>query len=151
MRTFKDQQSCVWGLNLTLTTARGMRRDIGVDVFNSDAFNASLSSIEAVDIFAYLLNGQMQQRWPDLKGEALLSAFGATLEPVFAVAHDALLEEIIDFFDRLGRRELAEYYRKSLDLGRRLLAKAKTEFELLDPEQIVEILLPSAKDSAATK
>ena len=151
MRYFEDQTGHRWGVSLDLSAARAMKRDLGVDVFDSDAYNAKLVSIESVDVLAFVLKGQIEAHWPSLKPDERLTRFAEVLEPVFAMAHDTLLEATIDFFDRLGRRELAEVLRKSLAVGRLTLERAKQQIDQMDPEKLAKLLVPDLPDPTVGK
>lgn len=144
MRTFTDSTGHSWGLLIDLGTARRLRSEIGVDVFDVEALNARLSSIDAVDVFLSLLKDQAAARWsgpPKPSADEIQEKLLEAIASRFDQAHDALVAELADFFERLGRREVAELYRKTARVAEIVTARASTLLASLDPEKLAEALL----------
>lgn len=141
MRTFQDANGLSWGLAIDLATARRLRTEIGLDVFDVDALNAKLASIDAVDVFLALLKEQAAARWSAKGGGEIVELLLESLATCFDSAHDALVAELADFFEKLGRREVAELYRKTARVAEIVKAKASTVLASLDPEKLAEALL----------
>jgi len=139
MKTFTDNAGRSWTISLTIDAAKRVKGLLGVNLLELEQGDPPLLTrlgtdvILLCDVIFALVKPQAdaasvtdEQFGASLGGEAILAA------------HTAFYEELVDFFRKLGRGDLA----RAVDAQRRMIdlavARIETRIERLDLEAAVE-------------
>ncbi|HEV57106.1 MAG TPA: hypothetical protein ENN87_06360 [Phycisphaerales bacterium] len=147
MRTFADNAGRTWTITLTIDAAKRVKRLLDVNLLELEAGDPPLLTrlgtdvILLCDVIYVLIKPQADAA--GLTDEQFGAALGG--EAILA-AQTAFYEELVDFFRKLGRTDLA----RAVDAQRRLIdlavARIETRIETLDLETAISRTLgePSA-------
>lgn len=111
MKSYKDAKGVTWDLVLTVQSARKIRSRLNVDVLDNNSLAAATGDpLVCCDILWVLCEDQAATR-----GVSEDQFYVGVIEgETFEDASVALLEELADFFLRLGRRLMAQMIRQTL-------------------------------------
>jgi len=142
MKTFADNAGRTWTISLTIDAAKRVKSLLGVNLLELDAGEPPLLTrlgtdvILLCDVIYALVKPQADAA--GVTDEQFGSALGG--EAVLA-AQTAFYEELVDFFRKLGRTDLA----KAVDAQRRVIdlavARIETRIDRLDLQAAVESTL----------
>ncbi|HNQ22490.1 MAG TPA: hypothetical protein PKK06_05290 [Phycisphaerae bacterium] len=151
MKTFTDTAGRTWTLALTIDAAKRVKGLLGVNLLELDAGDPPLLTrlgtdvILLCDVIFALVKPQADA--VGVSDEQFAAALGG--DAVFA-AQTAFYEELMDFFRKLGRTDLA----KAVDAQRRMIdlavARIETRIDKLDLEAAVSKTLSEA-DGESTR
>ncbi|GMV98592.1 MAG: hypothetical protein AMXMBFR83_29410 [Phycisphaerae bacterium] len=149
MKTFNDTTGRTWTLALTIDAAKRVKSLLDVNLLELEAGDPPLLTrlgtdvILLCDVIFALVKPQA-----DAAGVSD-QEFGAALGgDVVLAAQTAFYEELVDFFRKLGRRDLA----KAVDAQRRMIdlavARIETRLDKLDLEAAIETTLGEPSTSS---
>lgn len=148
MQSFRDILGRTWTVAITVTACKQVRALVGVDLLGeADAAGKLLGdACKLVDVLYVLCRDQAMGQVSD---EDFGRSFtGETLE----TAGDALVEALIDFFQKSPRGEIL---RKIREASRELKTLSQAQLEKIDPRAEAQIyfeqLMRSAGGSASTQ
>jgi hypothetical protein len=152
MHTFRDNAGNVWSLSITVAAVKRVRGLIGVDLFalveNGFEKLGKLVSdpVDLADVLYCLLKEECDPR--RMSDED----FGRGLAgDVIGLAADAFVDELIDFFpDARARANLTKLIETGRKVKDRLLARAETLIETIDPDSEASRLIGSSGNSPAS-
>ncbi len=126
MRTFTDSAGRTWTVTLTIDAAKRVRSLLGVNLLELDAGDPPLITRLGTDVIL-LCDVVFALVKPQADAAAVSDEqFGAALGgDVILAAQTVLYEEMVDFFRKLGRRDLA----KAAQAQKRVIDLAVTAVE----------------------
>ncbi|OQB76038.1 MAG: hypothetical protein BWX88_05381 [Planctomycetes bacterium ADurb.Bin126] len=126
MRTFTDSAGRTWTVALTIDAAKRVRSLLGVNLLELDAGDPPLITRLGTDVIL-LCDVVFALVKPQADAAAVSDEqFGAALGgDVILAAQTVLYEELVDFFRKLGRRDLA----KAAQAQKRVIDLAVTAVE----------------------
>jgi hypothetical protein len=134
MHLFKDSKDATWELRITAGTVKRCAEYLGVDIGNPTSGTPSLLTRFDSDI-AFMVNVLFCVLKPKLDEKGVTDEqFAELLEgDALQAAHDAFLDELLDFFLSLRRADMAEAIRRQrqivargVEAGRTILASDRT-------------------------
>ena len=143
MKTFTDTTGRTWTIALTLDAAKRVRGLLDVNLLELDAGDPPLLTRLGTDVIL-LCDVIFALVKPQADANGITDEeFGAALggEAILA-AQTALYEELVDFFQGLGRSDLArvvDAQRRMIDLA---IARIETRIDQLDLDAAIESCLP---------
>lgn len=122
MKSFTDNLGQKWNLTLNLRDVRKLREPLGLDLFNPTHHLQVLSSLTDRIAFVFFLCESQAKEY-----EVDIDEFEERLygEGFANAASDAFLEELADFYQRLGQEDQASLTRRSI----RSMQKARSAME----------------------
>lgn len=136
MKTFKDTSDREWSLELNITAVKRVKSLLDVDLIALEVGNPPLLTrlgtdvILLCDIIYVLIKPQADQR--DVSDEQ----FGASLGGgAILAAQSALYEELVLFFQGLGRTDLAEALKTQKQIVDLAVNRIKMKIQSLDLEK----------------
>ena len=142
MRTFADNAGRTWTITLTIDAAKRVKCLLDVNLLELEAGDPPLLTRLGTDVIL-LCDVIYALVKPQADGVGLTDEqFGAALggEAILA-AQTAFYEELVDFFRKLGRGDLAravDAQRRMIDLA---IARIETRLDKLDLEAAIETTL----------
>jgi hypothetical protein len=146
MKTFTDTAGRTWTLALTIDAAKRVKSLLDVNLLELEAGDPPLLTrlgtdvILLCDVIFALVKPQADAA--GVTDEQFAAALGGD---VVLAAQTAFYEELVDFFRKLGRRDLA----KAVDAQRRMIdlavARIETRLDKLDLEAAVSETLSEAE------
>lgn len=152
MKTFTDKEGRSWQLSLTIGSAKRVRDLLGVNLLEPETGEPPLitrigtDEILLCDIIYCLCFHQAQSR--GLTDEQ----FGELLcGDVILAAQEAFYSELLDFFQKRGRRDRAAAIRKQMEVIRLSVDRAQQEIEAFEiEEQVTKAFGPLSTGSPAS-
>ena len=149
MKTFTDSAGRTWTLSLTIDAAKRVKGLLNVNLLEPEAGDPPLLTrlgtdvILLCDVVFALVKPQADAA--GVTDEQFAAALGGE---VILAAQTAFYEELVDFFRKLGRTDLA----KAVDAQRRMIDLAvrriETRIDRLDLEAAVESMLGASSTSS---
>lgn len=151
MRTFTDSAGRTWTLALTIDAAKRARDLLKVNLLELEAGSPPLLTRLGTDVIL-LCDVIYALVKPQADAAGVTDAqFGAALGgEVILAAQTAFYEELVDFFRKLGRSDLAKAVaaqRKMIDLA---VQRIETRIDRLDLAAVVETSLESTRGEPST-
>lgn len=148
MKTFTDNAGRTWTISLTIDAAKRVKSLLGVNLLELESGDPPLLTrlgtdvILLCDVIFALVKPQADAA--GVSDQEFAAALGGD---VVLAAQSAFYEELVDFFRKLGRGDLA----KAVDAQRRMIdlavARIETRIDRLDLEAAVETCLPEGRST----
>lgn len=135
MHSFKDNEDRPWNVSINVGAIKRVKAKVGVDLMMIDAGDPPLSArlagdaVLICDVLYVLVEPQAAGFNPPVNDEAFGEGLGGE---GFLAGKDALKEELIDFFQKAGRPELAKILTTTAEVVRLATEKIVTRIDGVD-------------------
>ena len=147
MKSFKDSGGRTWALAINIDTVKRVKSLVQVDLTDMTAGDPPLVARLGIDVIL-LCDVLYAVCKPQADKEGVSDEqFGQAMGgDALVLGQQALMEELTDFFQKLGRREVARMIETQAKLIQAAVSQAEKRIEAIDVEKIVENMLNRPTD-----